>query len=59
MLLACFLAGTIISLLQSRFRLATEAIKLDFTKLNPIAGLKKIFSLTKLTKRTDQKHFYI
>ncbi len=25
-------------LLQSRFRLASEAIKLDFTKLNPIAG---------------------
>ncbi|KGI83651.1 type III secretion system protein, partial [Exiguobacterium mexicanum] len=47
-LLACFLAGTIISLLQSRFRLATEAIKLDFTKLNPIAGLKKIFSLNSL-----------
>nr|ELR5134045.1 EscU/YscU/HrcU family type III secretion system export apparatus switch protein [Providencia rettgeri] len=47
-LLACFLAGTIISLLQNRFRLATEAIKLDFTKLNPIAGLKKIFSLNSL-----------
>ncbi|WP_369309487.1 EscU/YscU/HrcU family type III secretion system export apparatus switch protein [Providencia rettgeri] len=47
-LCACFLAGTIISLLQSRFRLATEAIKLDFTKLNPIAGLKKIFSLNSL-----------
>ncbi|HHR6080779.1 TPA: EscU/YscU/HrcU family type III secretion system export apparatus switch protein [Providencia alcalifaciens] len=47
-LIACFLSGTIISLLQSRFRLATEAIKLDFTKLNPIAGFKKIFSLNSL-----------
>ncbi|GAB1439382.1 EscU/YscU/HrcU family type III secretion system export apparatus switch protein [Providencia sp.] len=47
-LLACFLAGTLLSLLQSRFRLATEAIKLDFTKLNPIAGFKKIFSLNSL-----------
>ncbi|HEM8293130.1 EscU/YscU/HrcU family type III secretion system export apparatus switch protein [Providencia vermicola] len=47
-LLACFLAGTLVSLLQSRFRLATEAIKLDLTKLNPIAGLKKIFSLNSL-----------
>lgn len=47
-LLACFLAGTIVSLLQSRFRLATEAVKIDFTKLNPIAGLKKIFSLNSL-----------
>ncbi|HHE6470575.1 TPA: EscU/YscU/HrcU family type III secretion system export apparatus switch protein [Providencia rettgeri] len=44
----CFLSGTIISLLQSRFRLASEAIKLDFTKLNPIAGFKKIFSLNSL-----------
>lgn len=47
-LLACFLSGTIISLLQSRFRLATEAIKIDFSKLNPIAGIKKIFSLNSL-----------
>ncbi|HDN2512164.1 TPA: EscU/YscU/HrcU family type III secretion system export apparatus switch protein [Providencia rettgeri] len=47
-LLVCFLTGTIISLLQSRFRLATEAIKLDLGKLNPIAGLKKIFSLNSL-----------
>ncbi|MBN4866012.1 MULTISPECIES: EscU/YscU/HrcU family type III secretion system export apparatus switch protein [Providencia] len=47
-LLACFLAGTLVSLLQSRFRLATEAIKLDLTKLNPIAGLKKISSLNSL-----------
>lgn len=47
-LLACFLSGTIISLLQSRFRLATEAIKIDFSKLNPIQGIKKIFSLNAL-----------
>ncbi|USR65195.1 EscU/YscU/HrcU family type III secretion system export apparatus switch protein [Providencia stuartii] len=47
-LLACFLAGTLVSLLQSRFRLATEAVKIDFTKLNPIAGFKKIFSLNSL-----------
>ncbi|MEQ4676074.1 EscU/YscU/HrcU family type III secretion system export apparatus switch protein [Providencia vermicola] len=47
-LLACFLAGTLISLLQSRFRLATEAVKIDFTKLNPIAGFKKMFSLNSL-----------
>ncbi|OAT51381.1 EscU/YscU/HrcU family type III secretion system export apparatus switch protein [Providencia heimbachae] len=47
-LLACFLSGAIASLLQSRFRLATEAVKIDFTKLNPIAGFKKIFSLNSL-----------
>ncbi|EMN4130480.1 MULTISPECIES: EscU/YscU/HrcU family type III secretion system export apparatus switch protein [Providencia] len=47
-LLASFLSGSIISLLQSRFRLATEAIKIDFSKLNPISGIKKIFSLNSL-----------
>lgn len=47
-LLACFLSGTVISLMQSRFRLATEAIKLDLSKLNPISGIKKIFSLNSL-----------
>ncbi|MDV5227722.1 EscU/YscU/HrcU family type III secretion system export apparatus switch protein [Providencia rettgeri] len=47
-LLACFLSGAIISLLQSRFRLASEAIKIDFSKLNPISGIKKIFSLNAL-----------
>ncbi|HDL7825980.1 TPA: EscU/YscU/HrcU family type III secretion system export apparatus switch protein [Yersinia enterocolitica] len=47
-LLACFLPGTIISLLQSRFRLATEAVKIDFSHLNPISGFKKIFSMRSL-----------
>ncbi|EMG9575567.1 EscU/YscU/HrcU family type III secretion system export apparatus switch protein [Providencia stuartii] len=47
-LLACFISGAILSLLQSRFRLATEAIKIDFSKLNPISGIKKIFSLNSL-----------
>ncbi|AJI81727.1 surface presentation of antigens protein SpaS [Yersinia enterocolitica] len=47
-LLACFLPGAIISLLQSRFRLATEAVKIDFSHLNPISGFKKIFALRSL-----------
>lgn len=47
-LLACFLPGAIISLLQSCFRLATEALKIDFSHLNPISGFKKIFSLRSL-----------
>ncbi|CNH89652.1 EscU/YscU/HrcU family type III secretion system export apparatus switch protein [Yersinia mollaretii] len=47
-LLACFLPGAIISLLQSRFRLATEAVKIDFSHLNPISGMKKIFSMRSL-----------
>ncbi|MDC5886298.1 EscU/YscU/HrcU family type III secretion system export apparatus switch protein [Proteus mirabilis] len=36
-------AAIIPSLIQSKFILATEAIKLDFTKLDPIAGFKKLF----------------
>ncbi|WP_109400088.1 EscU/YscU/HrcU family type III secretion system export apparatus switch protein [Proteus sp. TJ1640] len=39
------LVGTIPSLFESRFKLATEAIKLDLTRINPISGFKKIFSL--------------
>ncbi|MBS3050404.1 EscU/YscU/HrcU family type III secretion system export apparatus switch protein [Enterobacter mori] len=47
-LLACFFPGALLSLLQSRFRLATEAVKIDFSHLNPISGFKKIFSLRSL-----------
>lgn len=47
-LLLCFFSGAMISLLQGRFRLATEALKIDFSHLNPISGFKKIFSLRSL-----------
>lgn len=39
------LSGIIPSLFESRFKLATEAIKLDLTHINPISGFKKIFSI--------------
>lgn len=42
---AALLPIIILSLLQSRFRLAIEAIRINFSVLNPISGLKKIFSL--------------
>lgn len=57
-LLACFLPGAIISLLQSRFHLATEAVKIDFSRLNPISGIKKIFSMRSL-KEFVKAFFYL
>ncbi|GAB1847319.1 SctU family type III secretion system export apparatus subunit BsaZ [Achromobacter xylosoxidans] len=33
------------SLLMSRFRFASEVVKLDFSAVNPINGIKKIFNL--------------
>jgi type III secretion system export apparatus switch protein len=41
----CIVATIIPSLLQSKFALAVEAIKIDFDALNPVNGFKKIFSL--------------
>ncbi|MBG3081258.1 EscU/YscU/HrcU family type III secretion system export apparatus switch protein [Proteus mirabilis] len=44
-LLVTFLSGAIPSLFSSRFKLATEAIKIDINHINPISGFKKIFSI--------------
>ncbi len=33
------------SLLQTKFVLATKALKLDFSKLNPVTGVKNLFSV--------------
>ncbi|MFH5255818.1 EscU/YscU/HrcU family type III secretion system export apparatus switch protein [Burkholderia semiarida] len=44
-LLACIVATVAPSLVQSRFVLATKAIKINFGALDPIRGFKKIFSL--------------
>lgn len=41
----CIVATVIPSLLQSKFALAFEAIKIDFNALNPVSGFEKIFSL--------------
>lgn len=37
--------GITISLFKSRFKIATEALKIDLNHINPISGFKKIFSL--------------
>lgn len=44
-LVVTFLSGAIPSLFSSRFKLATEAIKIDLNHINPISGFKKIFSI--------------
>ncbi|AXF77634.1 EscU/YscU/HrcU family type III secretion system export apparatus switch protein [Erwinia tracheiphila] len=44
-IVVCCLAGYITTLLQTRFVIATEAIKLNFQALNPVKGFKKIFSM--------------
>ncbi|MGN7915554.1 EscU/YscU/HrcU family type III secretion system export apparatus switch protein [Enterobacter sp. 22466] len=41
----CFIAGAAITVLQTKFTIATEALKLNFKALNPVEGVKKIFSL--------------
>ncbi|AJC22359.1 EscU/YscU/HrcU family type III secretion system export apparatus switch protein [Pandoraea pulmonicola] len=43
-IVVCAVAGALPSLVQSRFTLATEALKLDFGALDPVAGFKKLFS---------------
>lgn len=38
-------AACIASWLQSRFKLATESVKINFNAINPISGFKRIFNL--------------
>lgn len=41
----CSVAGLAATLLQTKFSIATEAIKLNFKALNPVEGVKKIFNM--------------
>lgn len=43
--LACAFTTVLLSLAQSRLQIATEALKLNFNALNPVNGLKRIFSM--------------
>lgn len=45
---ACTASALIAGGLQSGFRLATKALKINWEKLNPVEGLKRIFSFQKL-----------
>lgn len=44
-LLACTLAVVLCSLWMSKGRIASEAIRFDLTKLNPVTGFKNLFSM--------------
>ncbi|RAU29955.1 EscU/YscU/HrcU family type III secretion system export apparatus switch protein [Pantoea sp. RIT413] len=44
-LLLCLACCVITGLMQSGMKMATKALKIDFTAVNPVKGLKKIFSL--------------
>ncbi|GGY23950.1 EscU/YscU/HrcU family type III secretion system export apparatus switch protein [Paludibacterium paludis] len=41
----CVVASALPSLLFTRFRLATESLKLNWSAINPVSGFKKIFSM--------------
>ena len=47
-LIATALGGLIAGVLQSRFRTASEALAADWQRINPVSGLKRIFSLRSL-----------
>ncbi|ATZ12419.1 EscU/YscU/HrcU family type III secretion system export apparatus switch protein [Erwinia amylovora] len=54
----CTVAGAVMTLLQTRFSIATEAIKLNFEALDPVKGLKKIFSMRTI-KELVKSIFYL
>lgn len=45
LIVVCFLASALPTLLQTGLAIASEALKLNFGALNPINGFKKLFSL--------------
>jgi len=49
-LLGVMLTGLLINYLQVGFVYASEAIKIKFDKLNPVNGLKKLFSLNSIVE---------
>lgn len=44
-LLLCILIIMLTTILQTGFKIATKVLKLDFNNLNPVNGIKKIFSI--------------
>ncbi|WP_279051174.1 EscU/YscU/HrcU family type III secretion system export apparatus switch protein [Cedecea davisae] len=47
-LLLCVAASALPALLQTGFKLASKALKINFSALNPVNGFKKLFSLRTL-----------
>ncbi|MEG3130477.1 EscU/YscU/HrcU family type III secretion system export apparatus switch protein [Pantoea cypripedii] len=48
LLVVTLVSSIVPSLLQSRFVIATQALKIDFKRMDPIAGFKRIFSVRTL-----------
>lgn len=44
LIILCGVSVSFVSLMQTRFAIATEAIKFDLNKIDPIAGFKRIFT---------------
>lgn len=44
LIILCGVSVSFVSLMQTRFAVATEAIKFDLKKIDPIAGFKRIFT---------------
>lgn len=44
LIILCGMSVSFVSLMQTRFSIATEAIKFDLKKIDPIAGFKRIFT---------------
>lgn len=49
-LLATFFAATVVTFSQTKLLFAFESLKPDFKKLNPLSGLKNLFSLKSLVE---------
>ena len=58
LIILCGVSVSFVSLMQTRFAVATEAIKFDLKKIDPIAGFKRIFTKNpeKSGKSTDITH---
>lgn len=48
LLLTAMILGILANGVQTRFNIAREALKIDFKKLNPLKGIKNLFSLKKI-----------
>ncbi|WMI97554.1 EscU/YscU/HrcU family type III secretion system export apparatus switch protein [Pseudomonas chlororaphis subsp. aurantiaca] len=58
LILVCFVASALPTLLQTGLALASEALKINFGALNPINGFKKLFSL-RTVKDTVKSLLYL
>ncbi len=62
LIILCGVSVSFVSLMQTRFAVATEAIKFDLKKIDPIAGFKRIFtkkSLKNLVKALISVTIYL